>query len=354
MTVEEKLDITAEDTTAADADTDATTTDDGDKKPAATDDGTQQDTQTDVTTDDGDGTEGDAPADDGKEKEPSDYLPDDWRAKEVARLGLTGDAFKKAEEIAKRASTPAELLRRVMSADSKITEVSEALKTRVKLPTGKKDDPKDIEAFNKAWGVPDAADKYAMVDPPEELGERSDLDKELLGEALKDFHGAHYNQKQVDAALKAFDRAQTVVARQMQENAVKADDAAEEELRSSFLKDYKPTVELTNRYLSEILGPYMPDAAERKSFLDMRLQDGTRIGNHVPFVKAMAALARDAYDDGTMVGGETTDGVDIDKRINDITSKAHSDKPEDKREYERLQPELLKLIAAQNKRNASK
>ena len=47
-----------------------------------------------------------------------------------------------------------------------------------------------------------------------------------------------------------------------------------------------------NRYLGEILGKHMPEAAERTAFLNLCLEDGTRIGSHVPFVKAMVEAAR--------------------------------------------------------------
>jgi len=36
----------------------------------------------------------------------------------------------------------------------------------------------------------------------------------------------------------------------------------------------------------------MPDAAERTAFLNLCLEDGTRIGSHAPFVKAMVEAAR--------------------------------------------------------------
>ncbi len=295
-----------------------------------------------------------AETDEGKKGEgdnPADYLPPDWRDKEVARLGLTGDAQKKALEIAKRATTPAELLRRVMSAASKITEVSQQLKDRVKLPSGKKDDPKDVEAFKKAWGVPDAPEKYALPEPPAELGERSDVDKEIIGEALKDFHAAHYSQRQVDAALKAFDRAQMVVKRQMEERAAKMDDEADETLRSQYLREYKPNVELANRLLSESLGKYMSDKSERADFLNMRLQDGTRIGNYVPFVNWIIDLAKNGADpigDDSIIEGEMQGGDSLQKRKDEIMGLMHTDEDA----YKKAQPELEKIITALNRQKA--
>lgn len=47
-----------------------------------------------------------------------------------------------------------------------------------------------------------------------------------------------------------------------------------------------------NRYLGEILGKHMPEAAERTAFLNLCLEDGTRIGSHVPFVKAHVSFVK--------------------------------------------------------------
>lgn len=300
-------------------------------------------------------TEGDGKGKDGKDE---DYLPADWRVKELARLersGLTGDALKKAQDIIKRVSSPAELVRKAVGFDSKITEATEAAKGRIKIPSGKGDDPKEVEAFDKAWGVPESAEKYTMPEAPEELGERTDFDKELIGEALKDFHGAHFNQAQVDVAIKAFDRAQQIVKRQMVENAAKADDTSDEELRAQHLRDYRPNVELANRALETGLGKYLPEKADRLGFLDMRLQDGTRIGNYVPFVNFMIDIAKNGFsavaDDGAPIEGASSGAVDLDKRIGEILALSHTGKSADEAKYKQLQPELEKLMTAKVRRD---
>jgi hypothetical protein len=292
---------------------------------------------------------------DGKAKKADDYLPADWREKEVARLGLTGDALKKAQEIAKRASTPAELLRSVIAGADKVREATEAAKGRIKIPTGKDDKPEDVAAFRKAMGVPEKAEQYSVPNPPEELGERSDLDKELIGEALQDFHKVDLNQKQVTAVINTFDRVQQIIKRQVQERAAKADDDADEALRTQHLRDYKPNLELAERFLESEFAQFYPEKADRVALLNMRLEDGTRLGNYPPLVNFFIHAAKNGTsavaDDGAPPRGADGDLVDIDKRIAEITALAHSSKPADETKYKSLQGELERLVTAKVRRD---
>jgi hypothetical protein len=252
-------------------------------------------------------------------------------------------------------ASPAELLRSVLAGDAKISEVTAQLKDRVKLPTGKKDDPKDVAAFDKAWGVPEKPEGYKVWAP--DGFEYTDMHKGLIAEAVKDFHKAHFNQAQVDIALQALDRAERMAEKTLGDESKARKQATDDALVVEYgsRQTYEANRELANRYLQQTFGPYFKDAEGnstlKSGMLDLQLADGSYLGDHQGFVQGIIALAKQASDDGLPIAGEPTEGVDIDKRISEITSIAHSDKPADKREYARLQPELDRLIAARNRRN---
>lgn len=279
---------------------------------------------------------------------PEDGFPEDWRERTVKAMGLEGDALKRAQEVAKRAGSPAELLRSVMAGTAKITDLTAELKQSVKIP-GDKAKPEEIAAFQKAWGVPEAADKYDLS----ELGEMSPVDKEVWGEVLPSLHKANFSQAQITEAAKAMKAAEAIAAKRSQEVAEKA----AQDTRDALLIEYgsskavEANIELANRYLGDLLGKHM-DQEARNGFLKLQLADGRSIGAHPGFVKAIIAAAREWSPDGLPDTGDSGQQVDVDARIREITAKAHSNNINDRREYERLQGELDKLIAVQTRRNA--
>lgn len=278
---------------------------------------------------------------------PKDGFPPDWQARLVATMGLTGDAAKKAEERAKRASSPAELLRSVMAADSKINDVTNQLKDRIKVPTGKDDKPEEVAAFRKALGIPETVDGYKLA----EADKMSEVDKGLWAGALKEFHGANLSQAQVDAVQKVYAQVQEQSMSLLAERAKVAAEKAEETLRAEYGTQYKANLEIGNRFLAEMLTPITGSREATKAVLDMRFDDGSALGEHPAFVKLFVNLGKQLLaDDGAVLVGDAATAGDITQRINEITKLAHSSSDADKREYERLQPELLKLIEAENRR----
>ena len=264
-------------------------------------------------------------------------------------LGLTGDAEKKAMDRAKRAGSPAELLRSVVAGDAKIGELSAELKSAVKIP-GENAKPEDIAAFQKAWGVPEAPDKYDL----KELGDLSEADKEIWDEVLPKLHKANYSQTQLAEAAQALKTAETIAARRMQEKANAAKAATDDALIIEYgsRKAVEANVELANRWLADVFGKHM-DGEARTAFLNMQLADGTSIGAHPGFVRAAIAAARETMPDALPDIGDGGQAIDVNGRIKQITALAHSKKDADVAEYARLQPELHKLIAIQNRRNGS-
>lgn len=269
---------------------------------------------------------------------------DNWRDQIAA--GLPEDQRAKAQAWLKNRASPYDVLNAGMSADSKISQL---MRERVKIPTGKDDDPKEVAAYRKAIGVPEKPDGYKVELPKEYGAELTGTDKELLDEFLEEAHAKNYTQGQVDLAIQNYWAVQQRVRAAEQAQIARAQQGAVDELHAHFGKEYRPTVELINRmFETELSEVGLTKPEERREFLSQRFTNGMALGEYPPFVKMMAKIARERADDGAFVVGEGTDGVDIDKRIDDIIA-IRTTNP---KEYERMQPELQRLVAAQNRRKA--
>lgn len=274
---------------------------------------------------------------------PAVNFGENWRDGWVEQL--PSDQREQARNYLKTRTSPHEVLRAGINADAKISQI---MAERVKIPTGKDDDPKDVEAYRKARGVPEAPDKYDFK-VPQEYGELSELDQQLKSDFLKRAHENNWSQKDVDIAVETHMAILKEAEAEKMKMAVQASQAARDELMTEWGRDFHANVELTNRMIeSELMEIGITDPNERKAIMSQRFMDGTAFGENVPIVKMLAKIARERADDGAFVVGETGDGVDLDTKIDKIIAL----RSEDPKEYERMQPELQRLVAAQNRLKA--
>lgn len=272
---------------------------------------------------------------------PEQWFPENWRDQMIGQLS-EGER-EKGERFLKNRQSPIDVLRASLSADSKISELT---RDRVKIP-GENADPKEVEQFRKALGIPESPDKYAF-EVPEDV-ELTPMDEEFKGDFLSEAHKYNLNQKQIDFVKDTFYAYQRQAAAQMVANAKRAGDRSIDELRGEMGSDFRPNVELANRWLEQELSEAgMTDPNERREFLSKRFADGTALGEHPAFVRFAIRNARAAADDGAIVVGDSATTGSVDQRIDQIMSKMHSNP----KEYEQLQPELQRLIAAQNRQKA--
>lgn len=270
---------------------------------------------------------------------------DKWREDAINNLGLKDEKERKrAEDWLTKRSSPYEVIRAGLAADQKISELT---RDRVKIPTGKNDDPKEVAAFRKAMGIPEKPDDY-QIEIPKEYGDLSDFDKELVDEFRKEAHAAGMNQKGVEVASKMYWSIQQRIEAAKMAEAVVKDQAGEDEIRVRHGKEFRARQELTNRMIGEGLEKHGWSAEERKDFFNMRLENGQRLGTFPPFVNWLFELAQERADDGAFVVGEGDDGEDLDAKISSMIELQHSNP----KEYQRIQPDLQRLIAAQNRRKA--
>lgn len=237
-----------------------------------------------------------------------------------------------------------DVLRSAMAADAKISELT--ANRGVKIPTGKNDDPKALEEYRKAKGVPDDIEKYNF-DVPQEYGALSDLDTELKGDFLKRAQAANWNNQDLKVATDMWWQAQKMYAAEQAKQAAILQQEAMDEIRIEFGKDYRGKVENINRMMSQEMARVgVEDPAQRHQALSIKLADGRTLGDVPWFVRMMDNFATERSDAGAFVEGETSDGGDLDARITKIVALSQTNP----KEYERMQPELDKLIMARNRR----
>jgi len=270
-----------------------------------------------------------------------------WRDKMIA--GLPETQREKAKPYLAKRSSPYDVLNAALSADAKISEVT---RDRVKIPTGKNDDPKEVERFRKAMGIPEKPEDYKF-EIPKEYGTPSELDTELIGEFQQEMHAAGANQKQVEVASRMY------FAVQQRANAAKAAEAmaldrkGEQEIKGFHGKAFPQVVELTNRMMADGLGKYgWTEPQQRTDFLSMRLENGQKLGSFPPFVNFMADLAKERADEGAFDMGDGDDGEDTNAQI----AKIIATRDTDPKGYARAdtQATLDKLIAKQQRMSRRK
>ena len=133
----------------------------------------------------------------------------------------------------------------------------------------------------------------------------------------------------------------------MEDRAKAAGEAAIEDLRVEFGRDYKANVALADRYLAEHFGPEMGE--EWKDLMGKRFADGTALGEMPGFVKAVVKLAKAWADDGAVHVTDLGGAQDVDAKIKEMMSKVGTD------EYKSpaFQQQLDGLIAIKNRRQAA-
>jgi hypothetical protein len=270
---------------------------------------------------------------------PADGFPDDWADRMLKSSGLNDDAAEKAKKFFERRKSPADVLKSALSADSRISELSEDLKGRLKPLTGKDDKPEDVAAWNKAMGIPDAPDKYQIWEDtkapwaPEE--------KAMIEGVLPLFHKEGLGQKGVDAALQVFRKVQDDSLRQMKVAAMQVADTTTENLRIDYGKNYDAQIEMANRVAGEVFNKFLPKDTNLHSILSLPLSTGGTVGDYEPFVRGMIELGKVFGDHGAL---ET--GMSDPKSLESRRAEIHQMQMKDPKAYAAAQAELVQITTA--------
>lgn len=273
----------------------------------------------------------DTPAADGKQAKDAgktDEPADDWRK---AIAGDDEDLLAALKRFADREAYE----RSLRESQRTITKQAQKLKQAIFKP-GENATEDEIKAFREALGVPDAPDGYKV-----DFSSETPVDKELVTGFLKAAHGANYSQEQVEVALKSLDAAAKAAEEQRAAAAEALEAEREKEAHVKYGKEFDTNMELAKRVMAKYGGRNVAE------FLDLRLEDGTRLGTHPLFVDFFFNVGRDLADETDLLTGEDLGVGDIDAEIEKLTKLAVSDDPNDNQRYEspEVQDRLRKLQA---------
>lgn len=316
------------------ADTQAAPTTETVSKPAET-----------VTAAPTDGTK--APAGDTKTTESKGYWPEDWQAKTAEQIGVDKwdkgqqEAFKKQFG---RMPSPAEMAKSWWSATAKLNDLQGQLKDAIKKP-GPNATAEEKAAYYKAIGRPEKPDDYKL-DRPQGAPEPTEFEKQIEGDYLKQMYENGATQEQVAAGWKIYQRAVEAGKAKMEMEGAKLAEQTKDKLMLEWgPKEFRANMEVAERFLADTFG------TEAGNLMSLKLHNGPALGALEPFVRGIVKLAKMHSDDGAVINGVTQEGVDIDKRVDELMSLKITDKS--RYNSKPVQDELIKLIGIQNRRAAN-
>ena len=264
------------------------------------------------------------------DEQPSAWWPDDWRNK-IAGEGENRDKLlKKAENF----SSPADILTNNIALEQKLHD-----RNMVPLPHEKATE-EDLARFRREWGVPEEPTNYEY-DMPEGAPDLTPFELHWESELKETAYKDNWNQGQYQTARRLFDMVNTAAQNELDGQADKMAREHDDARRVKYGADYRPTVETINRLVGETL----PE--EQRGMMDLRLENGMRLGDYNPFFNMMASVSNAYYGPGSMINGEPADGIDIGARKKAIMEMRATD-PKSYAE-ERTQKELMDLIAAEKR-----
>jgi hypothetical protein len=197
----------------------------------------------------------------------------------------------------------------------------------IKIP-GENATDEERQAFAKALGIPESPDKYDRFKPEgDDAIELSEADQAFVDAAIADLHkqgGLTASPEVVKTFEGMYYKAMEERAAQMAAAAVANRIENEKVLKEGWGSDFK--VNMT--YAESALQAYVP-GGDARTLLDMQLADGTKLGDHAVFIKAMAAAGRATTEDpaflATLNGGESMSAEALDDEIKKIEGMRHSD-----------------------------
>jgi hypothetical protein len=217
-------------------------------------------------------------------------------------------ADENARKLAERYNDPAAVANALYEANRELSQ-------RVKLP-GKDADEETVAKFNKALGVPESIEGYAIERPehlaPEEF--ESEESQAVLGNVLEAMRAKGASKPVVDAMLEQY-WAMDAAAKA---ETARRDDAAAEEgeatLRKNWGSDYDANMAFANRAIEQ-----------NPALADIELRDNTLLGSHPDFVRLAATLGRLTSEGAPQAGLQGTEaGVNLQQEYDRLTTDIHT------------------------------
>lgn len=204
-----------------------------------------------------------------------------------------------------------------------------------------KSSPEEVKAYREANGIPD--DPTAYPGDFREGFTPSEADKAILGDFKSAMHEKNVPPAAAKAALEWYEDFAVTQKQQLDGNLAKKAKETQTLLRNEWGGEYDGNLDAAQTLLTTQLG-----AEGFEAMMGLRLMDGSRLQDNLPFVKMMAQLGADYYG-GTaiMTGDVETTSKTVQDRIDELMALRVSD-PE-KYKSDDVQGKITKLYAQRDK-----
>jgi hypothetical protein len=252
------------------------------------------------------------------------FIPKDIEGRDKLVQGLT--KFK----------TPVDLAKSYGALQAKLSQGG------VRVP-GANATPDELSAYQKAIGVPEAADGYKL-NRPQGVPEAKDAEAAFAQAA----HKAGLSQAQLDGVLGYYwglQRSAAEAASAQEQEATQKIEAAREATGKALDETWGYSKENNLARIDAFLSPFMPkgEEGEASNFLQIKLPDGSLLGDNLPLIRALDKAARASLGDGRFV---TSDGGS--KALDDELAQIEGLRRSDPAKYKTpdVQDRLMKLMSA--------
>lgn len=268
-----------------------------------------------------------------------------WR-KEIAEHYAAGDkkVYQKELKRLERISDPRAVYGMYREMEAKFSEGG-----LIKVP-GKDAKPEDIDAFNKALGIPEKPDEYTKNLTLENGAVVGEADKPFVDSFAEHMHSAHARPEEFKAALNWYYKQQEAQAAQLDEE----DETHQRESVSALKEEFGPAYNRRVNAISSIFAS-APGGADAKNpssvyarLMGGRTADGRLIGNDPDIIRWLDGMRNEINPAPSVVEDGDGTGKNIDSEIASIEKTMR----EDRRSYNKdtaMQTRYRELISARDK-----
>lgn len=224
-------------------------------------------------------------------------------------------------------------------------EAYKAAKAGGKLPElTDKSTPEEVKAYREALGIPDDPVAYPVAFS-EDFG-ASAYDTAILDDFKAAMHEKNVPPKVAAAALEWYQDFATVQAQELNAQLAKTAKETQAALRAEWGGDYDGNIGAAQMLMKQHLGD---DGFN--SLMEMRLMDGSRLQDNLPFVKMMADLGGDYFGSTAIFTGDgEANGKTLEQQKTELLQLRVSD-PE-KFKSDDVQSKLTRIYAQLEKVNS--
>ncbi len=241
------------------------------------------------------------------EETPEPSWRDDWRdamGSEDEKIAKTLSRYRSPEAVAKALHEAKTALRQKGPEVPKLSEDSSE---------------DDVKAYREAMGVPESYEGYESGFS--EGFETSEADVALLDGFKQAAHQANMTPEQVAGVTKWYEELAIAQQQDLNENEYETRVETQTTLKSEWGAEYDSNINAMNTFLSS-----QSETGEVKNVMELRLQDGSRLGDNMDFINMIIGPAIDHVGPNAIFSGDTEQtSMDLEGRKDEILKMSLED-----------------------------